>query len=200
MRDDPAFAGCVGAGRRAVDLNAMGRWVLALWLAMLSGCATHHPNQNPVGQVFPDVYGEGLDGTPYRIPADFTGRSVVLLIGYRQDSQFDIDRWLIGLDMTETRVDVYELPTIAGMFPRMFKTRIDDGMRAGIPKDLWKGVVTVYADGARVQAFTGNENPNNARVLLLDPQGRVVVFHDRGFSVGALNALRSALAGLEGPA
>jgi hypothetical protein len=177
----------------------LNRWLIALWLIALGGCAAQYPNQAPIGRVFPAVSGAGLDGTPYRIPDAFTGRSVVLLIGYRQDSQFDIDRWLIGLDMTATRVDVYELPTIAGMFPRMFKTQIDDGMRAGIPKDLWKGVVTVYADGALVQAFTGNESPNNARVLLLDPQGRVTFFHDQGFSVDALNTLRAALAVVDSP-
>jgi hypothetical protein len=55
----------------------------------------------------------------------------------------------------------------------MFSTYIDNGMRRGIPKDLWKGVVTVYADGDKVQRYTGNQNPNNARVLLLDEQGRV---------------------------
>ena len=104
----------------------LNRWLIALWLIALGGCAAQYPNQAPIGRVFPAVSGAGLDGTPYRIPDAFTGRSVVLLIGYRQDSQFDIDRWLIGLDMTATRVDVYELPTIAGMFPRMFKTQIDD--------------------------------------------------------------------------
>ena len=49
---------------------------------------------------------------------------------------------------------------------------IDNGMRAGIPKELWRGVITVYQDGERVQAFTGNINPNNARVLLLDRTGK----------------------------
>jgi hypothetical protein len=78
----------------------------------------------------------------------------------------------------------------------MFSTVIDDGMRAGIPKELWKGVITIYAGGETVQSFTGNENPNNARVLLVDSKGQVVYFYDRGFSVAALNALRNALASL----
>lgn len=66
-------------------------------------------------------------------------------------------------------------------------------MRAGIPKPLWKGVVTVYKDGEKVQAFTGNEKPNNARVVLLDGQGKVIYFYDQGFSVDALNQLRALL-------
>ena len=79
------------------------------------------------------------------------------------------------------------------MLPRMFSGFIDSGMRKGIPKDLWKGVVTVYEDGDKVQRFTGNLNPNNARVMLLDTQGNIVYFYDRGFSVEALNEVRSQL-------
>ena len=167
--------------------------LLVVFLLVIGGCTKQYVNQNPVGQMFPTVTGQSLENIRHEIPDYFSGRSVLLLVGYKQDSQFDIDRWLIGLDMTGTRVDVYELPTIQGMLPRMFRTKINDGMRAGIPKELWKGVITVYADGEAVQAFTGNENPNNARCILLNAQGKVVFFHDQGFSVEALNALRKAL-------
>ena len=167
-----------------------------LSLLVLTGCATQYPNRSPVGEVFPSVSGQSLEEETVNIPEDMAGSPAVLLVGYKQDSQFDIDRWLIGLDMTETKVAVYELPTIPGLFPRMFSTVIDDGMRAGIPKELWKGVITIYSGGESVQAFTGNENPNNARILLIDASGKVMFFYDRGFSVAALNALRDALTAL----
>lgn len=64
-------------------------------------------------------------------------------------------------------------------------------MRNGIPRELWSIVITVYEDGETIQAFTGNERPNNARVVLLDDKGKVIHFYDRGFSVHALNDLRS---------
>jgi hypothetical protein len=79
------------------------------------------------------------------------------------------------------------------MFPRMFSTYIDNGMRRGIPKKLWKGVITVYADGDKLQQFTGNQNPNNARIILLDENGHIIYFYDRGFGVEALNAVRELL-------
>lgn len=125
------------------------------------------------------------------------GKPVVLLVAYKQDTQFDVDRWLIGLDQTQTQVAVYELPTIQGLFPRMFKGSINEGMRKGIPKPLWKGVITIYGDGAKVQKFTGNENPLNTRAILLDKEGVIRFFHDRGFSVPALNQLREELAKLK---
>jgi len=160
---------------------------------LLIGCATTYTNKNPIGEMFPSVSGETLEKTEVEIPKYFKGEQTLLLIGYKQDSQFDIDRWLIGLDITKTKVKVYELPTIQGMLPRMFSTFIDEGMRKGIPKELWGGVITIYSDGSEVQEFTGNENPNNARVIILNEEGKIEYFYDRGFSVSALNELKQLI-------
>ena len=165
-----------------------------LFLIVFSSCANYeYPSQVTIGSSMVEATGESLEGNTVVIPQDFIGQETLLLFGYKQDSQFDIDRWLIGLDMTQTQVAAYEIPTIQGMLPRMFSGFIDSGMRKGIPKQLWKGVVTVYADGDKVQRFTGNLNPNNARVMLLDKEGTIVYFYDKGFSVEALNEVRAAL-------
>lgn len=172
------------------------RLLLILFMIGLMSCTPTYSNQTLVGKTFPAVSGQSLEQKTIQIPADFKGQPAVLLFAYKMDTQFDVDRWLIGLDMTQTNVAVYEMPTIAGMFPRMFSTTIDDGMRRGIPKEIWKGVITIYEDGDAVQQFTGNENPNNTRVLLLDKNGVIRYFHDRGFAITALNELRAALARL----
>lgn len=140
--------------------------------------------------VVPSMTGETLEQKTVTLPTVFDAPLTLLLVGYKQDSQFDIDRWLVSLDITETEITAYEIPAIQGMFPRMFSTLINDGMRAGIPKELWGGVITLYADGEVLQKFTGNENPNNARVLLINNQGKILYFYDRGFSVNALNDVR----------
>ena len=168
-------------------------YLISFFIFLASGCSTTYSNKDIAGKVFPDVTGQSLEKEEVNIPKDFNGKFTLLLVGYKQNSQFDIDRWLIGLDMTKTRVDVYEIPTIQGLFPRMFSTMINNGMRKGIPKELWKGVVTVFKDGNTVQAFTGNEAPNNTRVILLDENGKISYFYDRGFSVEALNELKTVL-------
>lgn len=167
-------------------------------LMLLAACSETYPNRDVVGERFPTVQGNTLAEEPRTIPGDLVDSAAVFLVGYKQDSQFDIDRWLIGLDQTGTRLPAYELPTIQGLFPRMFETQIDAGMRRGIPKELWGGVITIYEDGETVQRFTGNTNPNNARVLLVDAAGTVRWFHDEGFSVPALNGLRAAAEALGG--
>ncbi|TGE85500.1 hypothetical protein C7Y70_01975 [Pseudoalteromonas sp. KS88] len=168
--------------------------VSILLIMLLAGCSSQYPNQTPVGKQFPTVSGESLSKQDIVIPDDFNNEHSLLLIGYKQDSQFDIDRWLIGLDMSGVSIPTYELPTIQGMAPRMFSTLIDNGMRKGIPKELWAGVITIYKDGDKVQAFTGNENPNNCRVVLINKAGKILYFYDRGFSVSALNQLKVVLA------
>lgn len=167
---------------------------LLLFTFMISACSSSYPNKNVQGKVLPSMRGETLTEQQVEIPAQFSSPLTLLLIGYKQDSQFDIDRWLIGLDMTATTIDSYEIAAIQGMLPRMFKTQINTGMRKGIPKPLWKGVITLYQDGGTMQLFTGNENANNARIMLIDDQGKVLHFYHQGFSVDALNTLRAVIA------
>ena len=162
--------------------------------AWLTACANYDYTSNvALNKPMIQAKGETLEGNVVTIPDNFFGKPTLLLLGYKQDAQFDIDRWLIGLDMTKTNIPVYEIPTIQGMAPRMFSTLINNGMRRGIPKELWKGVITVYTDGDKIQRYTGNKNPNNARVILLDEHGNVSYFYDRGFSVDALNTIRQQI-------
>ncbi|REL35251.1 hypothetical protein [Thalassotalea euphylliae] len=179
------------------SITAAKRYVLALGITLvtlLSACSSPIANRTPINETFPTVTGENLNQEQVLMPRDLSGEHRLLLIGYVQDSQFDIDRWLIGLDMTQTPVTAYELPTIKGMLPRMFETLINNGMRKGIPKQLWGGVITVYQEAEKITQLTGTENPNNARVILLGRKNEILYFYDRGFAVDALNDLRDVLA------
>ena len=176
--------------------NPPGRRAAALLLIALglSACSSPVPNRDPLGEPFPEVAGKTLAGEPLELPGALGGAPAVLLVGYVQDAQFDADRWLYGLLQAELPVAVYELPTIPGLFPRALSGRIDAGMRSGIPAEDWAAVVTVYGErAARIVALTGNESPRNVRVLLLDSNGRVLWFHDRGFSAGKLIELQQAV-------
>ncbi|MEO0650009.1 MAG: hypothetical protein AAFZ65_04975 [Planctomycetota bacterium] len=151
-------------------------------LLLLVGCSSPIPNRDPVGERFPTVEGEALNGTPFTLPDDLVGQPAVLLIGYVQRTQFDIDRWLFGLLQAEVAVPIYEVPTIKSLVATQLKGTIDDGMRAGIPEEDWSSVVTVYGDAGAIVDLTGNERPQNTRVVVLDADGRVAWFHDRGYS------------------
>lgn len=169
--------------------------LLALLLA--SSCASSIPRRSPLGERFPSVAGTSLAGDEVRLPDDFAGAPVVLLVGYEMKTQFDLDRWILGLLQAGTPVALVEVPTIPGLLPGAFAGKIDQGMQSGIPSEDWGSVVTLYrGDASAVAAFTGNEGPRNGRVLLLDRQGVVRWFHDRGYSGSTLLALDRVARGL----
>ena len=160
-------------------------------IAALNGCSTTYPNRDPVGEVFPSVEGESLEEVATALPESLAGKPAVLLVGYRQKTQFDIDRWLMGLLQAgvgtggDNGIDarVLEGPTIPGLVPTIASGWIDDGMRSGIPREDWGAVVTLYGKAAEpVAEMTGTENGRLARVLVLDENGRVVWFDDTGYS------------------
>jgi hypothetical protein len=163
-------------------------------LVLLSGCASGPvPNRDPTGETFPSVVGESLTRERVELPDALAGQPAVLLIGYVQEAQFDIDRWLMGLIQTDTQVPVLELPTIPDLVPTIASAWIDEGMRSGIPEEDWGVVVTLYGSAAApVAALTGTTNGRLARVILLDADGKVVWFHDRGYSAGKAMELAEA--------
>jgi hypothetical protein len=165
---------------------------LVILIALSAACSTTHPRRDPTGEPFPNASETSLAGEVIALPEALAGAPALLLIGYEQATQFDLDRWLLALDQAGWRVRTLELPTIPGLVPRILSGTIDAGMRRGIPSEDWAAVVTVYGDAARIAEFTGNENGLPGRVLLLDSDGRVVFFHDRGFSVGTLRRLEAS--------
>ena len=159
----------------------------ALWLSTvamaLAGCGSTLPNRDPTGELFPTVTGQSLDEQTVTLPDDLNGEPSVLIVGYTQNAQFDIDRWLLGMLQAELSLRILEVPTIPGALASMASGFIDDGMRSGIPREDWKVVVTLYGGAAKpVAKLTGTENGNSARVLVLDADGRIVWFHDAGYS------------------
>lgn len=166
-------------------------------LGLLAGCSSTKPNRAPVGESFPTVQGKSLSGEATTLPQALSGKPAVLLVGYVQGTQFDLDRWVMGLMQAQTPVRILEVPTIDSLVPSMISGWIDSGMRSGIPREDWPAVVTVYgSEASKITSFTGEESPRNTRVLLLDRNGKVIWFHDRGFSPAKAMELDQAARGL----
>lgn len=182
--------------RRPRLFLGLGIGVALLAVVGTSACGTVVERRDPSGERFPSVRGESLSGEVMQLPEDLAGAPAVLLVGYKQNAQFDLDRWILGLDQAGVKARAIEVPTIDGMVPGLFAGMINDGMRSGIPKEDWPAVVCVYDEAEKIVNFTGDEGGNNGRILLLDAEGVVAYFHDRGYSVGSLNQLRAALEAL----
>tara|TARA_B100001093_G_scaffold518155_1_gene602060 strand:- start:4014 stop:4634 length:621 start_codon:yes stop_codon:yes gene_type:complete len=168
------------------------RIALLTMLFAVGGCASTIKNRDPLDRVFPTVTGKTLTEADVTLPETWAGEPVLLLVGYLQDSQFDLDRWTLGLLQAKMPCKIVEVPTIAGLIPSMISQTIDDGMRSGIPKEDWASVITLYGESAKpVVEMTGNENGRNGRIILLDSTGRIVWFWDQGFSAKRLLELKA---------
>jgi hypothetical protein len=106
-------------------------------LALAGACASTIANRDPTGQLFPSVVGESLSGEEVRLPEALAGKKAILLVGYVMETQFDLDRWLLGLAQGEVPAPILEVPTIEGLLPGLFAGAIDSGMRSGIPGPLF---------------------------------------------------------------
>lgn len=138
--------------------------------------------QNVQNSLFPKVQGNSLTQQPVTLPDSYRGKVTLLLIGYTQKAQFDIDRWILGALQADIKAEIVEVPTIAGMMPQMVQSFIDNGMRSGIPKSDWASVVTVYEDAPKIIQALGNERPQSAYVALLNKEGRIVWTSNIGYS------------------
>ena len=167
--------------------------MLTLPLALMTGaCTTTYTNRNPVGEPFPVVTGTSLEKEEVTLPTAFEGDPALYMVGYVQETQFDLDRWAIGLTQMKFPCRIIEVPTIPGAIPSMIQGTIDDGMRKGIPSEDWASVVTLYGSAAKpVAEFTGNENPRNGRIMLIGPDGKVLWFWDQGFSASRMMELNT---------
>lgn len=168
-------------------------------LAALPSCSGRPPRRDPTGETFPALRGQSLDGVERQLPAELSGAPALLLIGFKMETQFDLDRWILGTQQLGLKVKTLELPTIPGLLPGLFAATIDGGMRRGIPQEDWPSVVTIYGDGEVLEQFVGSEDPLPGRVVLIDAAARVVFFHDRGYAAGALQRLAEVLHGLQSP-
>lgn len=174
---------------------------MTIWLcASLVACASTVPNREPTGEAFPSIQGQSLAGETYKLPDDLKGEPVVLIVAFKQDTQFDVDRWALGMLQVGVNAKIFELPTVESAIAGAFSDRIDEGMRSGIPDGDWGGVITIYDDAQKVVNFVGNERPRNARVLLLNAQGEVVWFQDEGYSPRLALELKETIDALRGGA
>ena len=167
--------------------------LLALPLVVFSSaCSATYPNRNPVGETFPTVTGSSLHEESVTLPTAYEGEPALYMVGYVQATQFDLDRWAIGLTQVKFPCRIVEVPAIPNAVASMFQGMIDNGMRSGIPREDWASVVTLYGGAAEpVAEFTGNDNPRNGRVMLIDAEGTVRWFWDQGFSAKRLMELNT---------
>jgi hypothetical protein len=172
----------------------MKRIALLLTVLVAACSSTVNTPTDLLSKQFPTVTGQSLTREVVTIPDAFRGKKTLLLVGYQQKAQFDIDRWILGALQAEIPVKIVEVPTIAGMMPQVVQGFIDNGMRSGIPKEDWASVVTVYGDAEKIINAIGNDRPQSAHAVLLNESGQILWSSNRGYSAQQVLELKNIVA------
>ena len=126
---------------------------------------------------FPSVKGKNLDRETQTFPADFEANLNLVFIAFQQWQQASINTWLpFSASLEQERDDFmyYEFPTIQAMNP-IFRTFINEGMRAGIPDPKSRQrTVTLYLDKEEFRASLDMGDEEQIFILLVRQGGEVL--------------------------
>jgi len=142
---------------------------------------TEKTNPN-IGNKFPEIRDNSLEKTPVSLPEAAKGKITLVVISFLHQNQPQLDSWLepfVDKYGNKESLTFYEVPMISGGY-KFMRPMIDGGMRAGIPKEKHKNVVTMYGDVKKyIKAL--NLNPKYGYAFLLDREG-IMRWQGRGFS------------------
>lgn len=148
---------------------------------------------------FPTVTGSNLLREKLTLPRDFQGRFNLVFIPFEQWQQMEVDSWMALVKELEEQFDdlvYYELPTIQSR-NILYKTFINEGMRAGIPNPKTRErTITLYLEKADFRTALDMTDEEHIYVLVVDRQGKEF-FRVRGpYSREGEAALRQSLSRL----
>jgi hypothetical protein len=126
-----------------------------------------------IGIKFPALTAESLAGDTVTLPDSVKGRVVMVVMSFKRDSQSQNDSWLGPFEKKFGQKQgffFYEIPMIRRRFVFMAPL-IDSGMRAAIPNEKHKNVVTFYGDVEPYKQALKIQDIYLGYAFLLDRQG-----------------------------
>ena len=147
------------------------------WLVWRVGVAPSMLEASQSDVHFPTVSGQNLDREAFTFPEEFLGDINILLVPFLEPQQQIVNTWIPfsqELEASYEGVAYYEFPTIDSRGP-IFRTLLNEGMRAGIPDQLSRErTVTLYLDTTEFMETTGIPSKNEVHILLVNRNGDIL--------------------------
>jgi len=139
--------------------------------------------QEVIGKMFPKITAYSLAKTEVILPDMAIGKVTLIAIAFVREAQEMIDSWSIPFEdrfSNKATYIYYEIPMLDGIW-KLFRGSIDGGMRAGIPTEKHKNVLTHYGNYKEYTSYLMIDNINNGYVFLLDKEG-IIRFRGMGLA------------------
>ena len=130
-------------------------------------------SKKAIGKKFPKITAYSLAKTEVILPDMVNGKVTLIAIAFVREAQEIIDSWSIPFENKFSNIEGYsyfEVPMLDGLW-KFFRGSIDGGMRAGIPLEKHKNVVTYYGNYKNYTNYLFIEDIKNGYVFLLDKEG-----------------------------
>jgi hypothetical protein len=128
-----------------------------------------------IGLKFPTLTADSLAGNPVTLPVSARGKVALIIMSFKREAQSQNDSWLEPFDREFGKKEgyfFYEVPMIRRRY--MFMSwMIDSGMRAAIPTEKHRNVVTFYGDVEPYKKALKIEDIYLGYAFLLDKQGMI---------------------------
>jgi len=135
-----------------------------------------------IGKKFPEAKDDSLANTPVTLPDAARGSVTLLTVAFLRESQSQLDSWLEPFAARYGKKQgftFYEVPMLSRGY-KFMRFMIDGGMRAGIPQEKHKNVVTMYGDIEKyIQEL--KLDPRYGYAFLLDREG-IIRWQGQGFA------------------
>lgn len=158
--------------------------IMTLFLAhALSGKDEVRMKDKNIGEVFPSLRAETLSGIDILYPDDVEGKTTLILMAFKRETQLKIDSWLepfLAKFEKDTSIQFFEIPMLAKGWKLMSRF-IDGGMRSGIPIEKHGNVSTFYGDVDKYCRLLSITDKSDGYVFLLDKYG-VLQWRSSGYA------------------
>ncbi len=151
----------------------------------------------------PPLVAVSLTGRRVRLPDDLAGAPALLLFAFQRWHQEVVAGWMPPLVRLTAEFPGFEIAAVSVMSRYRLPARplIDAGLgRALRDPALRARTLTAYVDVDRLAADLGQNGTQNVALRLLDPAGRVSWAGRGVYDSDQVDALRGALAALDGNA
>ena len=151
--------------------------------AALSSQNTSKESSSLIGTKFPKISSETLARTEIILPEEAQDKIALITIAFKHGTQQQLDTWLnpfLEAFGTKPGFVFYEIPMLSSVV-KLFAFRIDGGMRAGIPEEKHKNVMTFYGNYTKYTRQLHIDDLTLGYAFLLDREG-IIRWHGEGFA------------------
>jgi hypothetical protein len=149
-------------------------------------------------QPMPRIEGESFAGQKVVLPDAARGKVAVLIFGFTKASKEPTSAWAGKIHSefgTRSGFELYQLPVLESV-PRFIRGMVISSIRKGVPEGMRAHFVPILQNEAELKKLVNYKETDDAYLVVLDPDGQVVLQRHGPFSEAAYGEFRTGLQAL----